>query len=676
MNKFLCLSFLQIANVLLGDEQQVGRLADYQKTDLYYKELHRPQYHFTPPINWMNDPNGMVFFDGEYHLFYQHNPHGNTWGHMSWGHAVSTDLVHWEHLPIALQDNYGVMIFSGSAVVDFMNTSGFGKGKRPPLVAIYTGHGHGKQTQDIAYSNDRGRTWTKYAGNPVIDLNMSDFRDPKVFWHEASSKWVMTVSMPLERKVRFYGSPNLRDWDLLSDFGPAGAVKGIWECPDLFPLSIEGTSEKRWVLIVNIGSSSIAGGSGCQYFIGDFDGTTFHLDPQHQASHVKQPSTPEGIVLADFEQDDFGEWTATGLSFANGPLRDHDPFSGYIGNGIASSWGSGDKDQGILRSPNFKISGKYLSFLIGGGNHPEETCFNLLIDGKVVRSATGTNSGMLNWKTWNLEEFSGQSFHLELVDRHSGGWGQIFVDHIVMGDKPFTPSGEPANWVDYGKDFYAAVSWSDIPEEDGRRIWIGWMSNWQYANNIPTHPWRSAMTIPRSLSLKRTNQGLRLIQRPVKELKKLRGHSIELNNRNIKEGTYSFNAEELSGKRLEIIIDIETGNSSEVGFRLRKGGNESSVLGYDVAHQRLFIDRTQSGNIAFHESFPGKHLGPLSMQEGSIRLHIFLDDSSIEVFGNNGETVLSDRIFPSTENAQVEFYSVGGNAKIKSLKAWKLKSIW
>src|SRR5687767_2065816 len=228
-----------------------------------YREPWRPQFHFTAATNWMNDPNGMVFYDGEYHLFYQYNPFGDKWGHMSWGHAVSRDLVRWEHLPIALYEENDVMIFSGSAVVDWKNTTGFGKDDKPPLVAIYTGHYTKKplQNQHIAYSNDRGRTWTKHAGNPVLDIGDKDFRDPKVMWHEGTKRWVMTVAWPTHRKVRFYASPNLKEWTHLSDFGPAGSTSGIWECPDLFPL---GT---KWVLIVNVGSGAPAGGSGCQYFI-------------------------------------------------------------------------------------------------------------------------------------------------------------------------------------------------------------------------------------------------------------------------------------------------------------------------------------------------------------------------------------------------------------------------
>src|SRR5881296_1302615 len=299
-----------------------------------------PLFHFTPAKNWMNDPNGLVFYDGEYHLFYQHNPFGNKWGHMSWGHAVSKDLVHWEHLTLALAEENGVMIFSGSAVVDWKNSSGFGEHGKPPLVAIYTGHHTTKplQNQHLAYSNDRGRTWTKYSGNPVLDIGEKDFRDPKVIWHERSERWVMTVSWPVQRKVRFYSSPDLKTWTHLSDFGPAGSIRGIWECPDLFPLPVEGSARGgKWVLIVNVGSGAPAGGSGCQYFIGDFDGTRFTLD---------------------------------------------------------------------------------------------------------------------------IPEF--------------------------LADTPARSVEEPPLWADYGRDFYAAVSWSDIPKNDGRRLWIGWMSNWEYANDVPT----------------------------------------------------------------------------------------------------------------------------------------------------------------------------------------------
>ena len=189
----------------------------------FYRERYRPQFHFTPPIHWMNDPNGLVYHKGEYHLFYQFNPFGNRWGHMSWGHAVSKDLIHWQHLPVAIPEQKDTMIFSGSCVIDKNNTSGFAKQpEQIPMVAIYTGLQGVIQAQHIAYSLDDGRTWTKYEHNPVLDLNNKDFRDPKVFWYEPQQKWIMAVVLAMEKKVQFYSSKNLRKWELMSSYGPAG----------------------------------------------------------------------------------------------------------------------------------------------------------------------------------------------------------------------------------------------------------------------------------------------------------------------------------------------------------------------------------------------------------------------------------------------------------------------
>lgn len=250
-----------------------------------YDQPYRPQFHFSPREHWTNDPNGLVYFEGEYHLFFQYNPFGDEWGHMSWGHAVSTDLVHWTQLPVALKEENGVMIFTGSAVVDEQNSSGFCLNNKPCLVAVYTGYtppqGSKKslQTQNVAFSNDRGRTWTKYSGNPVLDLHMTDFRDPKVFWFDQTHRWIMAVSLPDDHKVRFYESINLKNWSQLTDFGPAGAASGQWECPELFQLPVEGANGgRRWVLKVGLNPGARLGGSGEQYFIGDFNGKEFKND--------------------------------------------------------------------------------------------------------------------------------------------------------------------------------------------------------------------------------------------------------------------------------------------------------------------------------------------------------------------------------------------------------------
>jgi fructan beta-fructosidase len=477
-------------------------------------EPFRPQFHFTPEKNWMNDPNGMVFYAGEWHLFYQYNPHGNTWGHMSWGHAVSRDLVSWEHLPLALAEESDVMIFSGSAVVDWKNTSGFGKDGQPPLVAIYTGHYTKKplQNQHIAYSNDRGRTWTKFPGNPVLDLKMADFRDPKIFWHEASARWVMTVALAKESKVHFYASPDLKQWKYVGEFGGAGAMGGLWECPDLFPLAVEGGGTK-WVLIVNINPGGPAGGSGCQYFVGEFDGARFKAD--------------NTVTL----------------------------------------------------------------------------------------------------------------------------------------------------WADHGADFYAGVSWSDVPKTDGRRVWLGWMSNWDYAGKVPTHPWRSAMSVPRELTLRRTPAGLRLVQRPVAELLKLR----EPTPRSFSGGTFSAAAEWLLNQtNLPPLLDVEfgfTGISAKSGFtlQLNTGPDEATAIQFNGAHSRLVLDRTRSGKTDFHAKFAARHEAPLRITDGQVTLRLLLDTSSLEVFAQNGETVHTEIIFPTAGSRSLSLTNDGEAPRVGTITIYAIK---
>lgn len=235
------------------------------------KEQGRPQYHFTPTKNWNNDPNGLVYHDGEYHLYYQYNPYGDKWGHMSWGHAVSKDLLSWEHLPVAIEEykdaeGDSVMIFSGSAVVT-----------GDTIVAIYTSFKPTRQNQCIAYSVDKGRTFKQYDKNPVIDLGLKDFRDPKVFWYEPQKKWVMTVVIPDTRTAQFYESKNLRQWKLLSEFGHAGDTTKIWECPDLFQIT-----DDKWMLLISGSHPQHGPFPGMQYFVGTFDGTKFVADNPEQ----------------------------------------------------------------------------------------------------------------------------------------------------------------------------------------------------------------------------------------------------------------------------------------------------------------------------------------------------------------------------------------------------------
>jgi levanase/fructan beta-fructosidase len=284
---------------------------------------YRPKWHYAAERNWLNDPNGLVYANGVYHLFYQHNPFGDVWGNMSWGHATSTDLLHWDEQPVAIACDEQEAIFSGSAVVDTHNTSGFGVGGVPPLVAVYTSAYSpssplaGRQAQSLAYSTDDGATWTKYAGNPVLDRASADFRDPKVFWYDsaAGGYWVMVAVEALEHEVVLYKSADLKTWEYLSTFGPANATGGVWECPDLFELPVDGdTGNTRWVLVVNLSPGGIAGGSAGQYFLGTFDGVTFRSE-----TTVTEGTQTDDRRMPDYGWLDWGRDYYAAVSFNNAP---------------------------------------------------------------------------------------------------------------------------------------------------------------------------------------------------------------------------------------------------------------------------------------------------------------------------------------------------------------------
>jgi fructan beta-fructosidase len=496
-----------------------------------YKEPHRPRFHFSPPRQWMNDPNGMVYFDGEYHLFYQYYPDSNVWGPMHWGHALSRNLVHWENMPVALYPDSLGYIFSGSAVVDWHNTSGFGEGELPPLVAIFTYHDEerrktGKkdyQTQGIAYSKDRGRTWTKYEGNPVLlNPGIEDFRDPKVLWHEPSAQWIMALAV--KDRIHFYRSPDLKGWTFASEFGAdLGAHGGVWECPDLFELPVEGDTSRYWVLLVSINPGGPNGGSATQYFLGGFDGEQFALD------------TAFAQVLAE----------------------------------------------------------------------------------------------------------------------------------------------EEAAWLDFGRDNYAGVTWSDAP--DGRRLFIGWMSNWDYANVVPTYAWRGAMTLPRELFLRNTPKGIRLAARPPKELHALRESSFGLDSQTVR-GYLDLTEE--SGfwpGALEVVIEASwsEGQTPRFGLELSNRRGERYRVGYDVERGQLFSDRRGAGSNAFSRAFARKvHLAPRYAEGSSTRLHLFFDVASAELFADGGTAGLTDIFFPEEDFHQFGFFSEKGETILKSGQFFSLRSIW
>jgi beta-fructofuranosidase/levanase/fructan beta-fructosidase len=655
--------------------------------DAYYQEPHRPQFHFSPEANWMNDPNGMVYYEGEYHLFYQYYPDSNVWGPMHWGHAVSTDLVHWEHLPIALYPDSLGYIFSGSAVVDWNNTSGFGEEGNPPLVAIYTYHdpagaAEGRndfQTQGIAYSLDKGRTWIKYAGNPVLENpGLVDFRDPKVIWDEDSGQWVMVLAA--FDHVKLYGSADLKAWDYLSDFGREwGTHGGVWECPDLFPMQVEGTAEKKWVLIQNLNPGGPNGGSGVQYFVGDFDGTHFRVDTDFAGFLGNEPAfVPDGAVFADFEGQTYGDWEVSGTAFgpapAKGALSGQNPVSGFMGKQLVNSFFQGDGTTGTLTSPSFIIEKAFINFLIGGGNHPGETGVELIVGEEVVRSATGRNTEALDWVNWDVSDLRGKEARIRIVDQHTGGWGHINADHFLFSDQEAHGIREKAVWLDHGRDNYAGVTWSDVPASDGRRIFLGWMSNWAYAQDVPTTVWRSAMTLPRSLHLAKWEDTCRLASKPVIELETLRKETIDLQEK-LQPGAVW---EGISPRLLEVELTLEMTDpaKTDLGLELSNGKGEVYRIGFNGGQNAFYSDRSKAGPNDFSEAFTNIiPFAPRLITGNTLKLHLFFDVASAELFADDGLTSMTEIFFPSENFSTIRFYS---NQPVTAIQArcYPLQSIW
>lgn len=507
-----------------------------------YQEAHRPQLSYSPARNWMNDPNGLVYHDGEYHLFYQYNPNGIAWGDMSWGHAVSADLVHWSELAVALaveKDEQGGItqsFFSGSAVVDSANTSGLGVAGQAALVAVYTSvypgarvlaNGkrvqEGQQSQSLAYSLDRGRSWTQYAGNPVLERPPAayrdayrDFRDPKVFWYAPEGKWVMVAVLALRHKAVLYASSDLLAWEFMSEFGPAGATGGVWECPDLFALPVDGDpAQCKWVLVINLTPGGPAGGSGAQYFIGEFDGKTFRADP-----------------------------------------------------------------------------------------------------------------------------------------------------------------GDQVHWLDHGPDFYAAVSWNDAPGD--QRVMIGWMSNWLYARQAPSAPWRGAQSIARELALRTLDGRVRLVQQPVAGIGRLRRQLLFAVEGQLQaDGVSALGQVSTAGGPADIELLLEPGTARHAGLQVHLGENgERTVVGYDRERGQLYVDRSRAGDASWHQGFAACHAAPVALRDGALRLRILVDRASVTVFAGACETVLTSQVFPGPGSDGMALFAAGGQAMVRELKIWSMASIW
>ena len=484
-------------------------LADtFDTTDREHK--YRPAYHHTPLYGWMNDPNGMFYKDGVWHLYYQKNPYGSKWQNMTWGHSTSTDLITWEAQPDAIKPDGLGAIFSGSSVVDHNNTAGYGE---DAIIALFTSAGT-SQMQSFAHSNDDGQTFEVYPGNPIITLN-TEARDPNMFWNEETGEWNLILAHALEKEMLIFTSPDLKTWTLQSAFGKGlGAQEGVWECPDLFELVIPGTDKTKWVLICNINPGGPFGGSAVQYFIGDFDGKTFVSD-----------TNPDGTV--------------------------------------------------------------------------------------------------------------------------------------------------PTKWLDYGKDNYALVSWSNAP--DNRRTAIGWMSNWQYAVDVPTMQFRSANTLPREMELFTSPDGELLVASvPSPELLKLRDKVVDkASNKNIGSEDLRYKLPEAG--ICEIDLTFMATDADVVSFTLSNSVGEKVVMRYDAKNRTMSFDRKQSGITDFSQKFPAVTVSPTFEKDGKINLRIFIDRSSIELFGNNGQFVMTNLVFPTEPYSTLNIQSKNGNAKLEDLKVYSIK---
>jgi levanase/fructan beta-fructosidase len=507
-------------------QNELNTIAMFDK--LKEKTLYRPNFHFTPKANWMNDPNGMFYLNGKYHLCFQYYPDGNVWGPMHWGHAISKDMIAWEEQPIAIYPDELGFIFSGSAVVDKNNTSGFGKDGIYPIVAIYTYHNlqgekGGKidfQTQAIAYSLDEGMSWTKYAENPVIsNPGIKDFRDPKVIWDDSSSKWIM--SLAAGNRIMFYSSLNLKGWKYESEFGEdKGAHGGVWECPDLFPINVDGTKETKWILLVSINPGGPNGGSATQYFVGDFDGKTFMVD----------------------------------------------------------------------------------------------------------------------------ENFS----------------KQLQVQNAI--------------WVDYGRDNYAGVTWSNIPESDGRKLFIGWMSNWDYARDVPTYTWRSSMTIARELKLKKHKEEYFLQSLPVKELYNYTDKSIVIDSLEIKEFTELINDSNINLSNLNLQFELKNLKEDTYNLMFYNKEGDTLILGLNNITNEFFINRKKAGEVGFSEKFaPNISKMKISKPLKELSVQILLDKTSVEVFYNEGKIVMTELFFTKHPLEMFLITSKDESFKIKNLNIQEFK---
>jgi fructan beta-fructosidase len=627
-----------------------------QTTDITAQK-YRPLYHFSPQKGWIGDPDGLVFNDGQYHLFW-------------WGHAVSKDLVHWKELPKPMQGGDGSFsYFSGSVAVDKGNTSGFGK---KSMVAVFTRHYPGDtlpETQSIAVSKDGGLVFNYYQNNPVLDIKKIFFRDPQVFWYPPAGLWKMVVTLPNVQQTHIYESADLKNWKFCSSFSGLGAKNSFWECPDLFEVPVAGSSEKKWVLIIGRGPNKV------QYFVGVFNGKTFTPDKQI-VDYLKNGRGLDGLVFDDFEGT--LKWKHEGNAFVHSPGAG--AVTDYLGTGYAGSPIKASSTGKLISRP-FRISHKAINFLIAGGNHPDSTCISLIIDGKVQKTATGDNTKVLKWSGWDVHSLIGKEAHLEILDNDTDTTNAfIAIDHILFSDQLMDQHLEHALWLDYGPDHYATRTWRNYDENKAHTdsvFAIGWMGNWEYANKVPTQWGKGFESLPRVVTLKQGRNGYRLVQQPVPQLKQLRGN-VHQTDVSIK-GRQSLKAFQPVKNSYEMEAVFKPASKTLFGFNFLVGEGRKLALSYDPVTSSLTLDRSNCTDFLtdtnFTKLFARKITAPLNLQNGMLRLHIFVDQSSIEVFANDGELVLSAVTFPSEKQLGIEVFSESTET-LFHLKAWELKTIW
>ena len=625
-----------------------------------------PQFHFSWPSAAVGDPAGALRYGGNYHLF-------------TWDHAASADLLHWQGLGWPLGDTpEDSGYWTGSVVVDINNTSGFGSIANPPMVAVYTIHNNttGKETIGISYSTNH-RDFAQYAGNPVIATDDQIFRDPDVFWHEPTRRWILLVARSEAKQIQFYSSPDLKTWTHLSDFAATGARNEIWEVPGLAELPIRGMgNQSKWLLHVGAGTDKV------QYWVGGFDGVRFTVD-EATRSYLEDGTGIDGEVFADFESESYpgAGWTVSGSAFGNEPAPRWwgQPAQGHLGQRMASSYVDGDWHVGsTLTSPEFTITRNCINFLVGGGNHPGETCVNLIVGGNVVRTATGDDSDVMRWAGWNVAAFKGQPARIQVVDNYGGFWGRIYVDHINFSDVLVDHRREHAKWVELSPDFFAPKFVRDYDGTETDVKWLGWIGSWKYEANrpVPDNWGKGAESIFRKLQLVPSARGYELAQEPVVEMQWLRGPAVTALPRRVTD-TAPFTEFQPATNTYEIeAVFALAGNDANFGLNLCVGGSQRVTVGFDASTSNLYLDRRSSGYVSLDPSFPRVVGVPYRPPGDQLKLRIFVDQCSIEIFADDGRQVLTSQIYPDPSGTGIELFSYGAPTTLTSFRAWPLASIW